>query len=324
MKKSIVFMFSGQGSQYYQMGKELYENYPRFRLWMDHCDRIARPLTQTSLIEIIYHGGKKNTVFDRLLYTNPALLAIEYSLARLLMEMRIQPDYVLGYSLGEITAAVVAGSVSLEEGMQLVVAAAKLLEQEGAEGGMLAILDSADIMQQFPELFTHCWLSAKNFQRNFVVSGLAADIVQLQKALSQKHIAAQRLPVNYGFHTELLDPIQGKFKTIAQQVKYYPIKIPIISTLRARQIQEVNADHFWDLIRYPVEFEKTVRSMLQNEDFTFIDVGPSGSLSTFVKYLLPYYSNSQHLEVINPFGKNLNSIQRLRENLNLSLCEVIA
>ncbi|NQZ12186.1 MAG: acyltransferase domain-containing protein, partial [Algicola sp.] len=122
MKKPIVFMFSGQGAQYYHMGKELYECHPRFALWMDHCDEIVEPLIGTSLIDILYDESvTKGDPFDRVLYTNPALLCIQYSLSRVLMEMDIQPDYLLGYSLGEFTAAVVSGVMSLEEGLELLV-----------------------------------------------------------------------------------------------------------------------------------------------------------------------------------------------------------
>lgn len=319
-------MFSGQGSQYYQMGKELYQNHARFKLWMDHCDEIVHPLIQTSLIEVLYQEqNNKSEPFDQILYTNPALLCIEYSLARLLMEMNIQPDYLLGYSLGEITASVVSGVFSLEEGIQLVVDYAKLLEKEAQAAGMLAIIESADIMTQFPELFQKCWLTGKNFQNNFVVSGLSEDIQHLQAALNQKNMISQKLPVNYGFHTELMDPHEKQFKQLVRRIHLSSIGIPIISSLKAEKIQEVTEDYLWEVTRYPVEFEKTICSMLQaegrpgipddKEGTIFIDVGPSGTLATFVKYLLPSNSNSLHLEVINPFGKDCNSIEKLRISL---------
>ena len=130
MKKPTVFMFSGQGSQYYQMGKELYEKHPRFKLWMNHCDNIVSPLIETSLIEVLYEQHKKSEPFDNIVYTNPALLSIEYSLAKILMESGIKPDFFLGYSLGELTAAILSQGISLEQGLQLSVSFAKLLERE--------------------------------------------------------------------------------------------------------------------------------------------------------------------------------------------------
>lgn len=312
-------MFSGQGSQYYHMGKELYENHARFRLWMDHCDDIAYSFLQASLIDHIYDKHvSKSDPFDRVLYTNPALLCIEYSLAQILMEMHLQPDYLLGYSLGEITAAVISGAVSLEDGIQLTVDYARLLERGTLPARMLAIIGSTDITTQFPGLFQKCWITGRNFQNNFVVSGLPKDIHDLQEALNQKNILTQKLPVNYGFHTELMDPIENEFKQLVRRVNAFPIRIPTISALKTETVEEINADYFWKVTRHPVEFEKTICSMLQGDDYIFIDVGPSGTLATFIKYLLPSHSGSVHLEVINQFGKDINTIEKLKAKLPLS------
>ncbi len=309
-------MFSGQGSQYYHMGKELYENHSRFKLWMDHCDEIVCPLIQTSLIDVLYRGQNKSVPFDQLLYTNPALLCFEYSLARILLEMNIHPDYLLGYSLGEITTSVVSGAVSLEEGIEFVVDMAKLLEKETQPAGMLAIIEAADIMTEFPDLFQNCWFIGKNFQKNFVVSGLPDDIHHLQKALNQKNITSQKLPVCNGFHTELMDPIKEKFKQLVGKINFFDTRIPIISSLNGEQVHEVSEDLFWKVTRYPVDFDKSIGSMLKKGDYIFIDAGPSGSLATFVKYILPTTSNSFPLQVINQFGRDIDSIEKLRNSLS--------
>jgi bacillaene synthase trans-acting acyltransferase/trans-AT polyketide synthase/acyltransferase/oxidoreductase domain-containing protein len=315
MKKQIIFMFSGQGSQYYHMGKELYENHSRFKFWMDQCDEIVHPIVQTSLIDVLYRGQGKSEPFDQILYTNPSLLCIEYSLSRVLLAMGIQPDFLLGYSLGEITASVVSGVISLEDGIQLVVGMAKLVEEKTQLVEMLAVIEAQEIITTFPDLFQNCWLTGKNFQSSFVVSGLPNDIRHLQEGLKQKNIISQKLPVKYGFHTALLDPIEEELKQLVRNIKRLPMGIPIISSLTTATIQEVNDDHIWEVIRYPVEFERTIRSMLQKDDYIFIDVGPSGSLATFVKYLLTSNSNSLHLAAINQFGKDLNSIEKLRTSL---------
>lgn len=318
MKKPIVFMFSGQGSQYYHMGRELYEEHPRFRLWMDHCDEIVHALTGTSLIDVIYREGvNKSEPFDRILHTNPALLCIEYSLARVLMETDIQPDYLLGYSLGEIAASVVSGAVSLEDGLQLSVEYARLLEENCRPAGMLAIIESEDIVDRFPGIFRNCSLSGRNFEKNFVVSGLLEDIQRLQEVLRRENIVSQRLPVNYGFHTELMDPIEDRFKNLARKIVFSPISIPVVSTLKAGWVREIDVDYLWDVVRHPVEFGKTVRQMLWNEDYAFIDVGPSGTLATFVKYLLTAGSRSTHFETINQFGRNLSTLDRLKAGLSI-------
>lgn len=311
-------MFPGQGAQYYHMGKELYQYHPRFKLWMDYCNEIVHPLIQTSLIDVIYKEQvNKYEPFDQILYTNPALLSIEYSLARLLMEMNIQPNYVLGYSLGEITAAIISNAISLEEGLRLVIDVAKIVETQTRPACLLAIIESIKFMTRFPDMFQNCWITGKNCQKNFVVGGLNVDIRRLQKALEKKKIISQELPVKYGFHTELMDPIREKIKLLIQRINLDTNRIPIISSLETEEIQEVSEAYVWEVFRYPVDFEKTIRLMLQKKDYIFIDVGPSGSLATFVKYLLPRDSESLHLEMMNQFGQNINSMKKLMACLSI-------
>jgi acyl transferase domain-containing protein len=313
-------MFSGQGSQYYQMGKELYENHAQFRFWMDHCDKMVSPLIQTSLIDIVYHGGGRSEFFDRLLYTNPALLCIEYSLTKVLRGMGIEPDFLMGYSLGEITAFVVSGAISLEDGIQLVIKMARIAEEKVQTAEMMAIMESKEIMTEFPDLFQNCWLTGTNFQKNFVVCGLPTTIQHLNYGLNKRNIVSQILPIKYGFHTELVDPMEEEYKQLVRRINILPIRIPIISSLKAEVIQELGEDYLWKVIRYPVNFEKTVDWILKNGDYIFIDSGPSGSLATFVKYILSSNSNSISLQMINQFGKDLNSIEKLRTSLFDNVC----
>src|SRR5688500_6161604 len=135
--KRIIVMFSGQGSQYYQMGKELYEKNRQFRYSMDLCDEMVSPLIRASLTDVLYRGKGKGESFDNILYTNPALLCVEYSLFSVLSGMGIQPDYIMGYSLGELTASVVSGAISLEDGIQLAVDTARLAEEKTLPAEML-------------------------------------------------------------------------------------------------------------------------------------------------------------------------------------------
>jgi bacillaene synthase trans-acting acyltransferase len=314
-------MFSGQGSQYYRMGEELYENNPRFRLWLNHCDTLVSPLIEESLVDIIYRQGDKGDPLDRILYSNPALLCVEYSLARLLMEMGVQPDCLLGYSLGEFTAAVVSGALNLEDGIELAIEFARLLEAAGEPGGMLAIIESQVIIRRYPALFRNSGVTGTNFDRNFVVSGRADEIERLQRALGELKITTQRLPVNYGFHTALLDPLEDRFKVLAGRLNFNESRIDVVSALHARRIEEPGEDHLWEVVRRPVDFANAIRTMLRSSAPVFIDVGPSGTLATFVKYLLPEDSGAVHMEMINPFGRNLCTIDNLKQQLTgLGLC----
>ena len=307
-------MFSGQGSQYYQMGKELYQKHPRFKLWMDHCDEIVRPQIGRSLMEVIYHDEHSiSEPFDQLIYTNPALLSIEYSLARILMEMKITPDFLLGYSLGEITASIISGAVSLNDGLELVIEYAKLINRNQTQrAGMLSVFDSVDLMERYPEYFNGCSFTGKNFPGNFVVCGNIDRIERLQAELNKKQIVSQQLAVNYAFHTQKMDVFESDFKQLALNINFASVRTPIISASFCQEIDEVSEEFLWQVVRQPVEFESTIQSLVNRGDYIFIDVGPSGSLSTFVKYIKPKENQSSHLEMINQFGQNLKSLEKLK------------
>lgn len=311
MAKPVVFMFPGQGAQYYQMARELYDTHPRFKLWMQHCNEIVSPLIETSLIDKIYQG-KKSDDFDRILYSNPALVSVELSLAKVVMEIGVQPDFLVGYSLGEFTAAIISGAMSIEQGLELVVDYAKILEEKSPHGGMLAIIAQEGVISEYSEIFNGCTLASRNFQNNFVVSGLLENILKAQDNLVEIGIPCQKLPVNYAFHSEIMDPLEQDFKRVTEQHNFTNLRTPTISALKTNQITDVNTDHFWELIRHPIEFDTTIRKMANKEDYLFIDVGPSGALATAVKYLLPETTQSKPIELINQFGNDLRTIERFK------------
>lgn len=314
MTKPIVLMFSGQGSQYYLMGKQLYEQHPGFRRWMEHCDAIAAPLLRHSLLQAIYQPLDKNQDFDRLLYTNPALLCIQYSLSRVLQEMGIQPDYLIGYSLGEIAAAVVAGGLALADGIRLSIDLAALLEQASPLAGMVAVFESPEILAHSPELFQKVWLTGRNFSKNFVVTGLPEDITQVKHRLSQRKILCQVLPVKFAFHTPLLDPLQGRIRQLVQGMQLTHLSLPVWSSVNGQWKARMDAEDLWRIIRQPVDFAGSIQALLKQGEYVFVDAGPSGTLAAFVKYSLPAGARSRVLQTLNRFGKDLESLQKLSQD----------
>ena len=311
-------MFSGQGSQYYHMGKELYENNTQFKYWMNRCNEIIEPLINTSIIDILYNSKGKSETFDRLLYTSPALFSVEYSLYKIVSEMGIKPDYLLGYSLGEIIASVVSEAITLQDGLHLIIELSKMVEEKTQPSAMLAIMESKMIVAEFSEMFENCSITGFNFNDNFVVTGSPNIIKQLQQDLNDEEIITQLLPVNYGFHTAFIDSIEKDFKKLVRPLNNKPTKIPIISSsLHTETIKEFDEDYFWNVIRYPVHFDKAVEKTLAKGEYIFIDLGPSGTLATFVKYILSPNSKSFSIATINQFGKDINTIEKLITNISL-------
>jgi bacillaene synthase trans-acting acyltransferase len=313
MTKPTVFMYSGQGSQYFHMTRELYEQHPRYRLWLEHCDDVALPVLGKSVVDTIFDPDRaKSDPFDSLADSNAALLCVEYSLTRVVQEMGYQPDALVGYSLGEVTAAVVAEVVPLEFGISFAVGFARMLAEQTPLSGMLAVLGSAELLRSHAGLFAGCWVTGRNFDGNFVVSGRVEAVAQLECSLAREGVVCQRLPVNYGVHTELIDPVEEQARGILGTASFAPPRIPIVSAASTDRVAAVTADGIWDAMRRPVDFAQTIEKMTAAGDATFIDLGPSATLATFVKYILPPDSGSAQVHTVNRFGRDLNSLREFQ------------
>ncbi|MFC3195084.1 acyltransferase domain-containing protein [Marinicella sediminis] len=311
MSKPIVFMFSGQGSQYFNMGRELYEQHVRFRSWMNHCDELAYHYLGTSLLNEILRPEKNlGDPFDRLLFTNPAILCVEFSLSKVLMEQGIKPDIMVGYSLGEMAALVVSGAIGLEAGLKFCIESAQTLETDGVKGGMLSVLETQTTLKAYEHLFQKCWLSGHNFAGNSVYSGTADDIADLQSQLKKKGIVTQRLPIHYAFHSPLMDRHQSDILKMAKSLSFSEPSVPVFSAVNSSLITDLNEQHMWQILAKEVEFSQTIEMLLQKGDHVFMDLGPSGTLATFVKYIMTEEHQSVAIDTMNQFGRNLHSLDQ--------------
>ena len=175
-------MFAGQGTQYYQMGMELYEREPVFRQFMDRADLLVHELINESLVDVIYRArADRFEPFHRLLHTHPAILVFECALAEVLLSRGFRPDYLLGYSLGEFACLVISKAISFEDALVTLIKQAELVEYCVPRGQMLAILDSADLVDRHPEAFRQCVVAAYNTPRNFVLSAPTEALSRVQK-----------------------------------------------------------------------------------------------------------------------------------------------
>jgi len=179
MKKPIIFMFSGQGSQYYRMGEELFNSNPIFRRWIIKLDSIGAEMIGQSVLKELYGNKRKSDVFNRTLLTHPAIFMIECALTRTLQEIGIEPDCVIGTSLGEFVSAAVAGVMDVEEILECVITQAQMLERYCQRGGMLAVIHDVNLYGETQEIYENSELAAVNYCSHFVVSGDATGKISL-------------------------------------------------------------------------------------------------------------------------------------------------
>ena len=314
--KRIVFMFSGQGAQYYQMGRELFDADPVFRRWMHICDALARPVIGANLTEIIYGNTLAESAgFDRLLHTHPALLAQGYSLAQALKCRGIEPDYVLGYSLGELIGAVLAGAISLQDGFALVLEQARLVECTTPPARMVAVLSRPELMQEQPKLFAGCTLSAVNFDRHFVVTMEESRFENLTQGLTRQHVTWAALPVRYGFHSGLLDPLEAPLRQFVSTIELRRSTVPMVPSDRAEERRRLDGDQLWRMVRAPIRFGRSVDYLYTKADCVYLDLGPSGTLASFVRQILG--PGVETYPALNAYGQDSRTVKRITDSLIL-------
>jgi acyl transferase domain-containing protein len=306
-----VFMFSGQGSQYFHMGKALYEGNDTFRMWMRRLDEVARAASGTSVVEALYSAANgKADPFERTALTHPAIYMVEVSLAQTLIESGVVPDMVLGVSVGSFAAAALAGYIDLEDALTAVIRQAKALEESSEPGGMIAILGDPTL---FDEEFLggHSELAGVNFSSHFVISARRTELAAIETELKKRTVSFQRLPVVFPFHSQWMDQAKAPFGAFMQSIRTTAGRLPLACADRTEVLSAVPDGYFWDVVRHPIRFREMVARLERQGDRRYVDVGPAGTLATFLKYLLPKTTNSKIHSILTPFGldqKNLTSV----------------
>ncbi|NIM10747.1 MAG: SDR family NAD(P)-dependent oxidoreductase, partial [Candidatus Aminicenantes bacterium] len=289
-KRPVVFMFSGQGSQYVNMGRGLYQTEPVFREEMDHCFEILNSLMAYDLKEIIYPNdfsvSSVSSVAKNINQTEIAqslLFILEYALARMLMKWGIRPYAMIGHSIGEYTAACLSGVFSLEDALRLVVLRGQLMQQMRG-GAMLSVpLPEERLLPLLPPGIS---LAAVNAPSLCVVSGSHEMVDTFAGTLKQNGYKSTPLHTSHAFHSEMMTPVMERFREQVGQVPGHPSGIPFVSNVTGKWItSEQTADPgYWaDHLRKTVRFFQGLGELLAEENAVLLEVGPGKGLSTFAR-----------------------------------------
>lgn len=301
--KPIVFLFSGQGTQYFQMGRELYENNERFHHWMDVVDQLVTAITGKSIIAQIYNPTRKRgEPFNQIRCTSPAIFMVSYSLAQVLMEAGIRPDFLMGASMGEQIAACIGGALRLEDCIDILIRQADLFEARCGNGGMLAVLAPVELYHSTALFHEHTTLASINYHSCFVVSGQNEPLSEVIGFLKERKICHSLLPVSQAFHSKQIDSVKTSYLDLVGKMRFHPPEIPLISCLTNGRIFAVHGGHFWDCIRGPMNIQQTIQCLEKDGAHIYIDLSSSGTFANFAKYNLSTDSHSEVFAAINPFG----------------------
>lgn len=283
---SVVFLFSGQGSQYLNMGRDLYLNEKTFRQEVDSCLGIIQRLSGKDFQPILFaaDGLDQESKIHQTEYTQPALFVIEYALAKLLMSWGIQPDKLIGHSIGEYAAACIGGVFSLENALYLVIRRGELM-QRAQPGSMLSVAMSEQELQALLAKHPGIALAAINSSEKCVVSGENEAITAFQSLLEQQGHTAKMVKTSHAFHSHMMDGLLRAFEQEVRRVSIHSPQIPIISTLTGKPVSDVEmADpRYWvRQLRQTVQFSAGIGTLLQEGPTIFVETGPGRILSSFV------------------------------------------
>lgn len=280
----VMFMFPGQGAQYPGMGRHLYASEPVYREWIDRGAELLQPELGLDIRDMLLIDNSEEDLdcpIRSTIYAQPALFVTQYAMAKLWISRGIQPDAMVGHSVGELVAAALAEAISFEDGLKLIAARGALM-QAAEPGCMLAVRATQDVVRDL--LTDDVDLAAINASKLCVVAGPEAAIAAFETILNSKEIGHRRLHTSHAFHSRMMDGVVADLETIANRITYAAPKIPYVSSVTgewADMDRPVSGRYWAAHCRETVRFSDALDALIDGQRPILLEVGPGRALSTF-------------------------------------------
>ncbi|MEM7145877.1 MAG: amino acid adenylation domain-containing protein [Verrucomicrobiota bacterium] len=315
----IVFVFTGQGAQWWAMGQELLEREPVFRDTIEKIDRLLKPLAGWSLLEEMTKPSNEESNINNTNIAQPAIFALQVALAELWKSWGIKPSKVIGHSVGEVAAAYAAGAYSLEDAVTIIYHRSRLQDTTGGKGRMVAVgISPAEARHAIHGQDDKVQLAVINSPSMVTLAGDTKPLEAIVAKLEEEGKFVRWLRIDYAFHTHQMEPIKDELLNVLADIKPLATKVPFISTVTGGMVpgEKLDGQYWWRNVREAVLFGPAMSNLIRTNDNIFLELGPHPALQSPINECLSeqgkkgavFHSLKRKADETNELFRNLSAL----------------